>query len=199
LIESESALIASSISPILRAGQRFVGVIDRLYRIDGKVYIGEIKTKGYSFNTRLTTVVKKDLQTKIYALAAMLSGLDIAGIVYTVVKKPPQGMMQPMGEDKEVNASIRKDIIDYYKEPKVKTHFVREIIELDLDRESLLADLEERLRTMNDFYEDVEKSLAEAPILTAGRYPCSFCEYSKICHSGQGVDASFRYKRKRDF
>lgn len=183
------------------AGQRFVGFIDGIYDVDHPakpgIYIGESKSRGASFNKKLQSVVRGDLQTGIYWTAASLMGLNPQGVVYTVVKKPPASLMIPMNGSKDENEAIRQNILEYYAEPVAGTHFMREIVPIQIDIKKLEKKITSSLSTMNRFYSDPMANLKKTSILHPNYFPCSYCEFSRICHGGSTIDGSFRYKKKR--
>jgi hypothetical protein len=184
------------------AGQKFLGYIDQLYQIEGGpqpgLYIGEVKTRGASFKKGLKLVVERDLQNKIYLAAMMLKGHEPQGVVYTVINKPPQALLEPMGGDPERDQEQIDAIRAHYATPIHKTHYRREILPVDLDLKALEADIEERLIAMDAFYSNPYASVEAAPVLDERRFPCAFCEFAPMCHDGADVDGSFRYKRRRE-
>lgn len=183
------------------AGQHFLGVIDRVYNVTrGRhpgIYVGELKTRGFSFRRGLRRVVEEDLQTKIYLAALKDKGYDPQGVVYTVLKKPHIALMAPMTGEPEVDEEIDRAISAHYADPKVGDHYKREAIPVSFDADSLNADLTAVLTEMNEFYVDPAASMAAAPVLNPNGFPCMFCEYAPICHEGKTIDGSFRYKQKR--
>jgi hypothetical protein len=201
-------------------GLEMLGYKDQMYRIRGDedgngilspdldrpgqtvapgLYMGEMKTRGASFSSRIRTVVKKDFQTLLYRAHSYMAGEDVKGVIYTVLQKPPNKLIF---SDKPKEA--RKEIDAYYAETEPSDHIRRDVIEMPMDDE-VFAEVKKKVQDiiadMNAFYNDPDETVYEKVARFdkphPKGFPCRMCEYVDLCHRGKRPGPDFAYKKKR--
>ena len=158
-------------------------------------YLGEMKTRGSSFSSRIDTTVEKDFQTDLYLVAAQEEGIDYKGVVYTVLMKPPNDLI--FTSDYE---GARREIDLYYAQSSPLDHIRRDAVPVEMTEEKMNSVREKVSRIvleMEKFYEApyMEAATFDKPHPKA--FPCRMCEYIDVCHDGKRLEGEFTYKRRR--
>jgi hypothetical protein len=165
------------------------------------VFPGEVKTWSNSRSvTKLDKYAAEDLQTDIYSLAILKSpfmkeGRQLGGKIYTVYRKPPSKILKPSEYD---SWEDQKSAVEaWYEKTRTPLKRVEHRIE-DLDVQAIEARIESRVQELQKFYEDPYESAASfRRPQHENRFPCSICEYSSVCRSGDLPGAEFDYKKGR--
>lgn len=119
------------------------GRIDGVFRLKGKLWLLETKTKSQIDEYGLQTQLALDFQNLFYIMVAEeLFGEGIAGVLYNVIRKPQ--LRQKKGEPLEKFAQRMKDDVEsrpehYFKRYEVK-YTLRNIKEFRQELQPLLTD-----------------------------------------------------------
>lgn len=158
-------------------------------------YLGEMKTRGSSFSSRIDTTVEKDFQTDVYMAAGKQEGIDYRGVIYTVLQKPPNDLIFTT-DYKEA----REEMDLYYASSSPFDHVRRDVVPVEMT-EKKVKEIEEKVSKivgqLREFYQNPYERVAEFEKPHPKAFPCRMCEYLDVCQKGEDVNGSFTYKKKR--
>lgn len=159
-------------------GIRITGKADHLLKIDGELFIHEVKTSKY-INDDYVKNIQNSFQIATYRTIFNKSKTEkIKGIIYDVVRKPAIRLKK-----KETQPEFLSRLDSYYKNPDDPTLFYMEIIENPLIPASnviniynSVADEITQCEKVEDFYHNYGYC-----------HVFQRCEFYDICHFGENA------------
>lgn len=181
------------------------GFIDQIFRatrgpLEGRILPGEVKTRAATWSASLERIVPSDAQVRLYHVALQKEGMNPAGTVYTVYKKPPKPLLLVGGPD---FASTRQGMAD--RLAAIDAHYAKNLkhsrraeVDHTVAERALVSDFSQEARMVDRFYAgDPYIAISQFNRPPETRFPCTHCDYFGLCRRDDEIDSRFIRRRDR--
>ncbi len=207
----ESEFAVAVVTPSGRKSTKFVyaGKRDNIIRENssGRLFLHELKTKG-KWDDEQKKFLKIDAQVTGYQWASLKEGIDIHGIIYTVIIKTPSKFVLTKAATKRKAAAKKRgevyiydDMVDYESVDEFIERISPRYLESDeyYHRYFLQRTEAEIKRFEEDLYFRImsqEQKKKFRPFPEPQAMTCSFCSVFEYCAAADKTAASQKYGRK---